>query len=120
MTRVNGHTADEVIEAIRASHGILAAAARKLGVTRQTVHRYVVNYPTIKAAVDEEREKFLDMAEAGLAKHVRRGSLPAIMFALKTVGRSRGYIERQELAGVPEAPISVVLYLPDNQRDGKS
>lgn len=118
MTRVNGHTADEVIEAIRASHGILSAAARRLGITRQTVHKYVERYPTIKAATEEEREKFLDMAEAGLAKHVHNGSLPAIMFALKTVGRNRGYVERQELAGVPDAPISVILYLPENQRDG--
>lgn len=85
-----------------------------------TVHRYVEKYPTIKAVVDDEREKFIDLAESRLVQHVRKGSLPAIMFALKTVGRSRGYVERQELAGIPEAPISVILYLPDNQRDGRS
>ena len=59
----NAYTAEQMIKAVRKNKGILTLAARDLGCTRQTVHRYVNNYATIKAAVDDERNSLLDMAE---------------------------------------------------------
>ncbi len=109
MGSVNGHSAEEVIEAIRNNHGLLAAAARELGVTRQTVYNYVKRYPTIARAVEESRETILDMAEGQLYKAVKNGSVPAMMFLLKTVGRNRGYVERQEVAGVTDAPLRIEI-----------
>jgi NADH:ubiquinone oxidoreductase subunit E len=111
MSAVNGHTADEVIAAIRQAEGNLSLAASLLKVERSTVYRYVQRYPTIKAALDSEREKWLDLAENQLKAAVRRGNIPAIMFTLKTIGRMRGYVERQELAGVGDQPITLnVVY----------
>lgn len=109
MSRVNGHTADEVIAAVRRNHGLLASVARDLGVTRQTVYNYVTRYPTIAQAVHDERETWIDVAESRLLTAINLGSVPAIMFFLKTVGKSRGYVERQEVSGSDNGPINVVL-----------
>ena len=99
MTKVNGHTVEQVIEAIKRNDGLLAATARDLGISRSTVYRYVKRYATIQAAVEEARDTNIDMAEGQLMKAIRKGSIPAIMFFLKTVGKSRGYVERQEVSG---------------------
>ena len=39
----------------------------------------------------------VDVAEGRLNQAVNNGDLTAIIFTLKTLGKSRGYIERQEL-----------------------
>src|SRR3990167_6133961 len=93
------YTAEQVIEAVRRNKGILTLAARDLHCTRQTVHNYVNRYPTIKAAMDDERDSLLDMAEGKLFEQVRKGNMTAIIFTLKTLGKHRGYVERQEVSG---------------------
>lgn len=98
-------TAEEVADAITNADGILSKAARDLGCTRQTVHNYVNRYATVKSAYDEANDKFIDEAEEQLQKHVKRGSLPAIMFVLKTKGKHRGYVERSEVTGADGAKI---------------
>ena len=108
MAKVNGHTAEQVIKAIEDAHGILTVAAQNLGVSRMTVYRYCKRYPTIQQALDEEREKWIDNAEMQLIKAVNKGSIPAIMFFLKTVGKSRGYVERQEVQHEGEVTIKTV------------
>lgn len=99
MSKVNGHTSEQVIIAIREARGNLTEAARILGVARMTVYRYCKRYSTIQQALDDEREKWIDTAEQKLMKSVEKGSIPAIIFFLKTMGKSRGYVERQEVTG---------------------
>ncbi len=84
-------------EAIVASHGILAAAARRLGVSRVAVHKAVNKHPTLKAVVDDSRAEIIDLAEVKLFAAVNAGHLPAVMFVLSTIGKNRGYVTRQEL-----------------------
>ncbi len=43
------------------------------------------------------KEQYLDMAEAKLIEKIRTGATPELLFYLKTQGKSRGYIERQQL-----------------------
>ncbi len=99
MARKNKYTIEQVIDAIRESKGILTVAARKLDCSRSTLQRYVSNYPTVTQAVNDERESLLDFAEGSLFDQVRKGNITAIIFTLKTIGKSRGYVERQELSG---------------------
>lgn len=97
MGRKNRYSADRVAEAIKTSEGNLSEAARRLECSRKTVHSYVNRFATVRDAYHEANESFLDEAEGQLRKAVKKGQLPAIMFALKTKGRNRGYVERQEL-----------------------
>ena len=84
-------------DAIVASHGILAAAARRLEVSRTAVHKAVKRHPTLQAAVDEARDEIVDLAETRLYEKVHAGHTPSVMFVLSTLGKDRGYVPRQEI-----------------------
>jgi len=109
MSRPNGHKAAEVAAAIRKNNGMLAAAARELGVSRQTVYNYIEKYVTVREARDEARDSLLDMTEGKLFAAIQGGNVTAIMFALKTIGKERGYVERQqhELSGTIQNTVTV-------------
>lgn len=96
MARSEKFTAEQVIEAIRLSNGIISAAAKALGCNRATVAAYIERYPTIAAAHQEARETTLDIVENELMKQIKSGNITAIIFYLKTQGKHRGYVERQE------------------------
>ena len=91
------YTTAQVIKAIEDSAGIKAVVARRLGCHRFTVDRYIRRYPTVARAYQQEREKLVDLAESELVKRVRAGEWPAIRWVLATLGRNRGYVEKQEM-----------------------
>lgn len=107
-------TANQIIDALREKHGNLSAAARYLGCDRHTINRYIQQYPTVKAVADEERETLIDFAENQLFQQVKDGNITAIIFTLKTIGKSRGYVERQEVTGAEGSHIVVRLVGDDH------
>lgn len=111
------YTANQMIEALREKHGNLSAAARYLNCSRNTISRYIEQYPTVKAVADEERETLIDFAENQLFKQVQDGNITAIIFTLKTIGKSRGYVERQEVTGANGGAIIVDWDSIDNNQD---
>ena len=101
------YTAAQIIEALREKHGNLSAASRYLNCSRDTIRRYIDLYPTVKAVYEEERETLIDFAENQLFKQVQDGNITAIIFTLKTIGKSRGYVERQEVTGADGGAVLV-------------
>jgi hypothetical protein len=85
------YTAEQMVEAIKGSGGIVSVVASRLGCGRATVYRYRARYPSVREALEAERAVFLDLAESELFKAVEAGNLEAIIFALKTLGKERGY-----------------------------
>lgn len=100
-----------------ANAGIIGDVASALGVRRSTVYLWCSKYPEFRQALDDARETFLDLAESNLRKLVagvpaietdengnkrfagwiEKPSETAIIFTLKTRGKKRGYVERQEV-----------------------
>lgn len=97
LTKPERYTAEQVIAAIQDTRGMITLAARKLNCDPITVRRYVARYPTVATALQEQREGVLDTAELALMKAVQNGEGWAVAFTLRTIGRDRGYVERQEL-----------------------
>jgi len=90
-------------------------AARLLNCTRNTVYRYIENYATVKAAYEEQRETLIDFTEDQLFKQVKAGNITAIIFTLKTIGKHRGYVERQEVTGKDGGAVTFrVVYEEDD------
>lgn len=87
----------DFLYAIEKSMGNVSAAAKILGCSRQTVHSRINTVPRIKEAHEEFRQKAIDNAESALQSAVLNGEAWAVCFTLKTIGKSRGYVERQEL-----------------------
>jgi len=92
-------TAEPVITAIRELNGNLSAVARKMGVCRQTLYTFIKRHPSVQAVVADARETMLDNAESSLYRAVLNGEAWAVCFFLKTQGKRRGYVERQEVTG---------------------
>jgi hypothetical protein len=47
----------------------------------------------------------LDTAESALFNQIKEGNVTSIIFYLKTKGRRRGYVERQEISGPDGGPV---------------
>ena len=71
----------------------------------ETIHNYCKRYPAVQAAKVDARGELVDVAEAKRWQAVHRGDAWAIAMVLKTLGRSRGYVERQEVTGQDGGPI---------------
>ena len=97
LVKPERYTAEQVIAALEGTKGMVTLAARKLGCHPATVRNYIARHPTVAQAHKEQREGFLDMAELALQKAVQNGEGWAVAFALKTIGRSRGYVEKIEI-----------------------
>jgi Bacterial regulatory protein, Fis family len=101
------HPAPVIMEALRKSGGIIAAAARMLKVSRTTLYNWISDDPKLQACRDECREEMLDVAEENLFTAVKDGDKESVRFILRTLGRSRGYSDRVTVAGETNAPLHV-------------
>lgn len=91
------YTAQQMIDALHETKGMVSLAAKRLGCDPHTVYRYIREYPTVAHAQKLEREAMTDVAELALYKAIKDGEGWAVCFYLKTQGRDRGYIERHEV-----------------------
>lgn len=106
-----------VIDALQKMQGNVSAAARALGVARITLHRRINEDEELQSIVDDARQSMVDNAESALNRAVITGEAWAVCFTLKTQGRKRGYIERQEHEHLGEGggPLTVrVIYVNKN------
>lgn len=111
MAKTNQFTQDQMIDAIVKSHGLVSFAAKLLSCNHQTVTNYAAKYPAVKAALDEQRSVIVDKAESALITALDKGEAWAIALTLKTLGKSRGYVERQEVenSGPGGAPLKTYV-----------
>ncbi len=106
-------TVADIEPLIAETKGNVAVIARKLGVSRGTIWNRCTESPTLMQALEDARESMIDNAESMLYKKVLSGEdTTALIFFLKTQGRKRGYVERQEITGTEEndgkIPIAIV------------
>ncbi len=104
-------TEEHVAQAVTEAKGILTIAARNLGCSKSTVYEYLERYPSLKGVLAEARESAIDFVESALMKAIEAGNLTAIIFFLKTQGKSRGYSERPE--DQPETDFKFTLNIGD-------
>ena len=89
-------TQAQVSRALDAAGGLVTSTAKHLGCAPKTVYRYIERFPALKDVLREARESSVDLAESKLIEAIKNGNLTAIIFFLKTQGKSRGYTERRE------------------------
>ena len=68
----------------------------------------------IREAVDNARGELIDISEQKLRAAVMSGEPWAVAMVLKTLGKSRGYVERQEVTGAEGGHIVVRLVGDDH------
>lgn len=87
------------LEALEANYGIVQQAANKTGMHRSSHYRWMEQDPEYAEKVRELKNVALDFAEHQLLVRIQEKSDTALIFYLKTQGKSRGYVERQEVVG---------------------
>ena len=92
-------TDDELIAGLKSAGGMVHLAARQLGCAPTVIYRRLKRSERLREVLEDQREEFLDIAEASLKRKVIDGEGWAVCFTLKTLGKSRGYVERKELTG---------------------
>lgn len=96
---------DQMLEALQKHLGIVSTACKAVGISRVTHYRYMKD-PEYKVAVEQITEEAVDFAESHLLKKISEGDTTATIFYLKTKGKSRGYVERQEMKIQEVKPLS--------------
>jgi len=86
-----------MIEALEKSLGIVTTACKSVGISRETHYRWLREDEQYKDAVDDISDVALDFAESQLHKQIQNGEVSSTIFYLKTKGKKRGYVERQEI-----------------------
>lgn len=90
-------TKKELLKALEESMGIVTAACKKVGIERKVYYDYMKSDPEFKAAVEALADISVDFAEGQLMKQMKDGNAASTIFYLKTKGKHRGYVERQEV-----------------------
>lgn len=88
---------EKFLEVIDLAAGNISVSCKKIGISRKTYYRWMDEDEDFRNKVNEINEALLDMAETMLMKGIKDGKTTEIIFYLKTKGRERGYVERQEL-----------------------
>jgi hypothetical protein len=96
MTEQTEHNKKAVLIALEKSLGVVTAACKQSGVGRTQFYEWLRTDEEFAKQVEDIRDVTLDFAESALYQQIKKGNTAATIFLLKTKGKGRGYIERQE------------------------
>jgi hypothetical protein len=99
----------EAIEkTLRDTYGTVTVAAQRLGISRRQLYRRIARSSRLRETLEDAREVIIDTAELKLIQAIQNGEAWAISMTLKTIGRHRGYVERQEVDNLRDLDLSSV------------
>ena len=91
-------TKRNVLRALEATGGIVSPACKAAGLgNANNFYAWYKNDPAFKERVDAIREEDLDFTESQLKKLIKAMEPSAIYFALKCLGKKRGYVEKSQV-----------------------
>ena len=91
------HNKQKLLESMIKCLGNVTDACNKTGLSRETYYSYFDNDKKFKQQVEDISDIRLDHVESKLDKLIDDKDPKAIIFFLKTKGKTRGYIERHEI-----------------------
>ena len=92
---VNGKLA--MLEALEQSLGVVTTAAKLVGINRDTHYRWLEEDEDYADAVKDIQESAIDFAESSLHQQIKNKIPSSTIFYLKTKGKHRGYVEKQQI-----------------------
>jgi hypothetical protein len=92
-----GVTNADIEIALRKFDGNIASAAAFVGMDSSAVRVRIYKNEHLNKVRQELVDEFVDLTESELKKSVKSGNVSAIIFVLKTLGKDRGYVEKNTL-----------------------
>lgn len=109
------------LEAFEKTFGNVSMSCKAVGMSRTQFYRYMKNDAGFKEEIDsiEPNELLVDFAENALMKRISSGDTTAIIFTLKTKGKKRGYVEKQEIGITPESSTKPTIIFGDEEEENE-
>ena len=98
---------ERIIECLRETNGLVSLAAKRVPCSQSTINTRRKRVKAVQQVIDEGRGELVDLGELALRAAVIAREPWAVALVLKTLGRSRGYVERveQEVTGAGGGPL---------------
>ncbi len=103
-----------ILEALEKSLGVVTTACKNVGIGRTQFYNWLKQDEDFAESVEDVQNIALDFAESQLHKQIGDGNTSATIFYLKTKGKNRGYIERQEITGADGMPTNFQIEIIDS------
>jgi hypothetical protein len=117
MANKSEHIKKALIESLEKTLGVVTTACKMAGIGRTTFYKYYKEDLEFKKAVDDIENIGIDFAESQLHQQIRDGSTAATIFYLKTKGKKRGYIERQEIEHQGGVESTLIEWKPATEQE---
>ena len=114
-----------MVAALQSTLGIVSPALLKAKISRTTHYSWLKADEEYKAQCQETAEAALDFAECSLHHQIDEHQTAATIFYLKTKGKARGYIEKQEYdlsssdGSLSPQPTVIELVAKDDNNDNE-
>jgi hypothetical protein len=108
---------ESMLKALEQSLGVVTVACKKAEIPRSTFYKWINEDVEFNKQVKDIENIALDFAESHLHKQIREDSTSATIFYLKTKGKKRGYVERQEITGADGMPTNFQVEIIDKTED---
>jgi len=95
----------------------VSATCAAMQISRQTFYRHMNEDPEFRTQIDEAFEAVLDNVESKLLSKINEGDTTSLIFFLKTKGKKRGYVERQEITGANGDGLDVKVEVISRAKD---
>jgi hypothetical protein len=102
-----GQTKSNLIDCMIKNLGNVTEVCKQMNIARQTFYNYYNNDIEFKEQIDDIKNIALDFVESKLIGKIKDGDIVAILFYLKTQGKKRGYIERNETELTIQSPVVI-------------
>ena len=108
---------ESILKALEKNLGVVTLSCRKADIPRSTFYKWLNEDEEFAKQVNEIANVALDFAESELFKQIQNGVPTSTIFYLKTKGKKRGYIERQEITGMDGMPNNFQIEIIDKTED---
>ena len=106
------------IELFFTKTGNISELCKAVGIARCTYYDWIEKDEDFKNRILAEQEGLIDFAESKLLQLINEKNPTAIIFFLKTKGKHRGYVEKQEFEHSGEfQPLKVIVSKNGNEPD---
>jgi len=106
---------EALLKALEKNLGVVTTACKQTDVSRATYYRWLDEDAEFASEALAIQEVALDFAESKLFEQIQDGSTAATIFYLKTKGKRRGFVERQELEHTGgDKPVNIKLVIDED------
>lgn len=99
-----------VVDCLRKSQGLISHAARAIPCSVNALTKRIAKYPHLQRIVYECREELVDIAELSLRRKCLDGEPWAVVFALGTLGKNRGYTREEQTPQGPRSTTGALMH----------